>query len=103
MCSTRTPLGISLALAVFSTLLSAPRATAEDARHDVDHQAYERAVQKAIEFLRVKGQAADGSFSSAAGPGVTAIVATGILRNGRTADDPLVVKSLKYLTGFIQP
>ena len=103
MCSTRTPLGISLALVVFSTLLSAPRATAENARHDVDHQAYERAVQKAIEFLRVKGQAADGSFSSAAGTGVTTIVATGILRNGRTADDPLVAKSLKYLTSFIQP
>jgi squalene-hopene/tetraprenyl-beta-curcumene cyclase len=31
------------------------------------------------------------------------VVATGILRNGRSPDDPAVAGSLKYLEGFIQP
>ena len=34
-------------------------------------------------------QAADGSYSAEAGPAVTAIVTAGILRSGRTPDDPL--------------
>ena len=57
---------------------------------------------RAIEYLRSTGQAEDGSYSAAAGPGVTAIVTTAILRNGRSPEDPLVAKSLKYLEGFIQ-
>jgi squalene-hopene/tetraprenyl-beta-curcumene cyclase len=64
---------------------------------------YEQAVLKGIEFLTSTGQAADGSFSPSVGPGVTAIVATAVLRNGRGVDDPLVAKSLKYLEGFVQP
>jgi squalene-hopene/tetraprenyl-beta-curcumene cyclase len=68
-----------------------------------DETAYERAVGKAIEYLRIKGQGDDGSFSAAAGPAVTALVTTGVLANGRTIQDPLVAKSLKYLAGFVQP
>jgi squalene-hopene/tetraprenyl-beta-curcumene cyclase len=49
------------------------------------------------------GQAADGSFSAQAGPGVTAIVATSILSQGRSPEDPVVAKSLQYLEKFIQP
>ena len=60
----------------------------------------EQMVEKAIAFLTTKGQAADGSFNAAAGPGVTALVASGLLRNGRSPDDPLVAKSLKYLETF---
>ena len=67
-----------------------------------DEKAYEQAVSRAIEFLRTKGQAEDGSFSSAAGPAVTALVTTGVLQNGRTAQDPVVAKALKYLQGFVQ-
>jgi len=54
-------------------------------------------------FLRVKAQAADGSYAAHAGPGVTAVVTVGILRNGRSPDEPFVARSLKYLEGFIQP
>ncbi len=68
-----------------------------------DRKAYEVAVQRGIDYLRTKGQAADGSYSAQAGPGITAIVATAILRNGRTVDDPQVAKSLKYLEQFVQP
>ena len=60
-------------------------------------------MAKAIEYCRTKGQAADGSYSAEAGPAVTAIVTAGILKNGRTPDDPLVARSLKYLEGFVRP
>ena len=51
-------------------------------------------VAKAIEYL-AKNQAPDGAFSPQMGIGVTALVATGLLRNGRSPDDPLVARSLK--------
>jgi squalene-hopene/tetraprenyl-beta-curcumene cyclase len=66
-------------------------------------KARENAVNRAVEFLRAKGQSADGSYSAATGPGITALITTALLRNGRTAQDPLVAKSLKYLEGFVQP
>ena len=68
-----------------------------------DGRSYQVAVDRAINFLRTKGQEADGSYAGFTGPGVTAVVATGILRNGRSPNDPMVAKSLKYLKGFIKP
>jgi squalene-hopene/tetraprenyl-beta-curcumene cyclase len=68
----------------------------------IDAKAYGQALDKAIQFLLTKRQAADGSFSAQAGPGVTAVVTAGILRHGRTADDPALAKSLKYLETFVQ-
>ncbi len=68
----------------------------------IDAKAYGQAVDRAIQFLLSKGQAPDGAFSAQAGPGVTAVVTAGILRHGRSADDPAVAKSLKYLEGFVQ-
>lgn len=64
--------------------------------------AREKAVAAGIDFLKTS-QAADGSYSAQAGPAVTALVTTAILRNGRSIDDPQVAKSLKYLEGFVQP
>jgi squalene-hopene/tetraprenyl-beta-curcumene cyclase len=64
--------------------------------------AYRQTVDRAIDYLRIKGQATDGSYAAFAGPGVTAVVATGILRNGRSPDDPAVARSLHYLEEFIQ-
>src|SRR2546423_6269502 len=65
--------------------------------------AREQAVARAVDFLRTKGQADDGSYSAASGPAVTALVTTALLRNGRTPNDPQIAKSLKYLEGFVQP
>ncbi len=62
----------------------------------------EQAATKAIEYLRTKGQGADGSYTPATGPAVTALVTTALLRHGRTANDPQVAKSLKYLESFVQ-
>lgn len=83
-------------------LLSAGARAAEDAATPAA-QAYQTAVQKGIDYLRTQGQAADGSYSAAVGPGVTAIVVTAILENGRGPDDPAVAKSLAYLKSFVQP
>lgn len=58
---------------------------------------------KGIDFLTLKGQAEDGSYTKANGPGITGLVVAGILRNGRSPDDPAVAKSLKYLESFIHP
>ena len=68
-----------------------------------DAEAYRRAVDRAISYLATKAQTPDGSYAAFAGPGVTAVVTTGILRNGRSPGDPVVVRSLKHLEGFIQP
>src|SRR3990167_9150780 len=62
-----------------------------------------QAVDRAIDFLQNRAQAPDGSYAAYGGPGVTAVVTASILRHGRTPNDPVVAKSLKYLEGFAQP
>ncbi len=63
---------------------------------------YEDCVTRGIDYLRVKGQAADGSFSSRAGIGPTALATTAMLSHGRKASDPTVAKALAYLKKFVQ-
>ena len=63
---------------------------------------YRPVAAKAIAYLETKGQSEDGSFSAFAGPGVTALATTALVRNGRAADSPSVARGLKYLEGFIQ-
>jgi squalene-hopene/tetraprenyl-beta-curcumene cyclase len=63
---------------------------------------YEQMVDKAVGFLATKGQAADGSFNAAAGPAVTALVTTSLLRHGRSPDDPVVAKGLRYVEKFVR-
>jgi squalene-hopene/tetraprenyl-beta-curcumene cyclase len=79
-----------VALAAVSTVRDAD-AVGPDAK---DVQAVR---DKAVAFLK-KRQGADGSFSpKIAGPGVTALVAAALLRNGSSAADPVVAKALGYL------
>ena len=73
-----------------------------DSASAADARAYQTAVDSAVNFLAVKAQAADGSYSAYAGPGVTALVTTAMIRNGRTPKDPVVARSLAYLEGFVQ-
>ena len=68
-----------------------------------DRQLHQQLVQKGVNYLRTRGQAADGSYSAGSGPGVTALVTTAVLRSGYSVDDPLVAKSLSYLQGFVRP
>ena len=59
---------------------------------------------KAVNFLRPR-QAADGSWSGERKePGITALVATALLRSTRvTPSDPAVTKALAYLERFVGP
>lgn len=60
-------------------------------------------VDKAIEALKAR-QNEDGSFApKLGGPGVTAMVAAGLIRNGVSPDEPVVAKALKYLEKQVQP
>jgi squalene-hopene/tetraprenyl-beta-curcumene cyclase len=58
-------------------------------------------VSKAVEYLAAH-QSPNGAFTPQAGVGITALVTTGLLRNGRSPDDPLVARSLKFLEGAVQ-
>jgi squalene-hopene/tetraprenyl-beta-curcumene cyclase len=60
-------------------------------------------IDRALAFLRPR-QDAKGGWSTQREPGITALVATAILRSGRaTKGDPMATKALKYLEGFIGP
>ncbi len=84
-------------------LLAAPALAPADDKADASYQArYERAVARGVSFLESQ-QSDDGSYSKAAGPAVTALAATALLRHGRGVNDPVVAKSLAWLTRFVQP
>jgi len=88
------------ALAIGFSLLGVSTSRADDATQQAK---LKKMVDRAVNFLENEAQGENGAYADYAGPGVTAIVTTGILRHGRTADDPAVAKSLEYLKGFIQP
>ena len=79
---------------------SSPAAEAND---QDDQQLYEQMVTRAIDYLATRGQAEDGSFSSFAGPGVTALVTKAILQHGRSPDEPVVARALAHLETFVHP
>ena len=64
---------------------------------------YRTMVDRAVEYLKVRGQADDGSFSGAAGVGPTGLVISALASTGATAEDPTIAKALKYLEANIQP
>jgi squalene-hopene/tetraprenyl-beta-curcumene cyclase len=90
---------------VFALLVAVVSGAWDNSAAAVDEAATrksQQAVAKAISFLGTKAQADDGSFNAAAGPAVTALVTTGILRHGRSPEDPVVAKALKYLESFVR-
>ncbi len=91
---------LALSLGVFS-LVSTARA--EDAAAESDARLYQKVAQRGVDFLVNKGEQADGSYGRELGPGVTAICATALLRQGRSPDDPAVAKSLKFIESFVHP
>src|SRR5262245_12176293 len=75
-------------------------AAAEPARPGPDD--VRAVVDKAVAFVRTR-QGPDGSFSPrVGGPGISALVAAGLIRHGR-GDDPLVRRTLTYLEGRVKP
>ena len=91
----------SLAMSLVFVAVAAAISFANEAQTDAA-KSHRQIVDRAIQYLITKGQAADGSYSSQTGAGVTAICTTALLRNGRTPADPAVAKSLKYLEGLVQ-
>ena len=97
---------ISLSCVFGLTLLVGGRATcarAQQATTADTAKLRQQVVERGINYLVTKGQAADGSFSNQTGAGVTAICTTALLKSGRTPADPAVAKSLKYLEHLVKP
>ncbi len=64
---------------------------------------YKTLAARGIEYLRVQGQADDGSFSSKTGVGPTGLVAAALLSVDVPAEDPVVAKALAYLEKNVKP
>jgi squalene-hopene/tetraprenyl-beta-curcumene cyclase len=73
-------------------------APAADAPDEKDVKAL---VDRAYDYLKEK-QPENGGFSPRFGPGVPALVVTALVRNGYSTTDPVVKKSLAYLTSRVK-
>jgi squalene-hopene/tetraprenyl-beta-curcumene cyclase len=97
-CTLIASLSVRLAAADDAT---APKAIGAPAKFDP--QLYQKTVSGGVDYLLTKGQAPDGSYSAETSPAVTALCVAGLLRSGKSPDDPAIAKSLKYMEGFVQP
>jgi squalene-hopene/tetraprenyl-beta-curcumene cyclase len=92
---------VVLAAAVLAAGAARP-ARAADADAGPDPKEVKAVVDKAVAYLR-KSQQEDGSFSAKrVGPGISALVAAGLLRSGVSPEDPLAAKTLGYLETKVQ-
>lgn len=90
---------LAIALVIAPALANLPgsgQVRSEDSPEVIRQQT----VARGVSYL-LTGQAQDGSFSKQAGPAVTAICLTSMLRNGLSAEQPAVARGLRYLEGFI--
>jgi hypothetical protein len=81
-------------LGVLVVLLQAARAA--------DEAAMRTAIAEASAYLINQGQAVDGGFSAQAGPAVTALAVTALVKTGTPVDAPAVQKGIDYLLRFKQ-
>ena len=91
------------ALAALGTaaMLASPVAAAEPTAGP-DAKEVQAVVDQAVAFLKHR-QNEDGSFSpKLGGPGISALVVGGLIRNGYGPDDPLVAKTLAYMEKKVQ-
>lgn len=87
------------ALAILSLTLCVALAQDRGSPKPADVQAV---LDKAIGYLKTT-QTAEGAFApKIAGPGVTALVVAGLVKNGVSPTDPMVEKAVKYLQGQVQ-
>ncbi|MGI9455417.1 MAG: prenyltransferase/squalene oxidase repeat-containing protein [Aeoliella sp.] len=82
-------------LTLVTLLLSCSHAAASEA------PPAQQLVDRGIEFLR-HSQADDGSWSSHAGPGITALVTTSLLQSGVGADDSAAASGIEYILSHVQ-
>jgi squalene-hopene/tetraprenyl-beta-curcumene cyclase len=96
-CNPATLFLLGMAIVLTST---ATTARGQDAYPDAKN--VKVVLNKAISYLKT-AQNEDGSYvPKLAGPGVGALIAVGLLRNGVGADEPVVAKSFKYLQSRIK-
>jgi len=76
--------------------VTSARAAETSAARKPHHAKLAPLVARGIAFLAAE-QDEDGSYSSFAGTGVTSLITTALLRNGRSPSDPLIARSLAYL------
>lgn len=88
-----------IALSLAATQLIAAPAQAESSGPTSDRA---EMVERAIGFLKTSRDD-QGAYSPHVGPAVTALVATGLIRNGRSVSDPMVADALQYVASFAQP
>ncbi|NQV29144.1 MAG: terpene cyclase/mutase family protein [Rhodopirellula sp.] len=100
-CSTLRAGGVAVAL--MTTILAPPYASrmamAEDKASTSSSLNDVRA--RAVQFLKLT-QSADGTWTTANVPGITALCLTSLLQNGVPADDPVVARGLKFLTELVR-
>jgi hypothetical protein len=95
-------IGTWLAGMIGMLLLASPAPTAQGESGPTD-QEVQALVDRAAAFFKVR-QSADGSFSAKlGGPGISALVAAGLIRNGTSPDEPMLAKTLRYLESRVQP
>jgi squalene-hopene/tetraprenyl-beta-curcumene cyclase len=97
MRPSRWTFSLLLAVPLFAGQLAQP-ACADDPSKGPDAKELQEVLDKAYKYLR-EHQADNGSFSATfAGPGISALVVAGALRNGVAADDALVAKTLGFIS-----
>lgn len=90
-----------LGLVVGLVAVQDPIASAADPAGFPDRKELDSVLDKAIAYLKT-AQAPDGSVAAKfSGPGITSLVAAGLIRHGR-ADDPVLLNALKYLESNVQ-
>ena len=96
------PLVFVLTVLLLVTNWIPARLVADEANQDANAQ-IDQAANRAIEFLRSRGQNEDGSFSPETGPAVTGLCVSAILAHRPQAvNDPVVKKSLAYIESKFQ-
>jgi squalene-hopene/tetraprenyl-beta-curcumene cyclase len=82
--------------------LSSAQIQAQAADQGPSAEELQAVIRKGAAFLKTR-QGNDGSFAPRlAGPGVSAVVAAALLRNGYSPEDPLVARTLAYLESKVQ-
>src|SRR2546422_9171634 len=92
---------IAVSIACLGLLFTPPRPA--DGGAGADAQEVQAVLRKAMDFLKAQ-QTPEGAFApQLAGPGVTALVVAGLVKNGVSPKDATVARALAYLEKQVKP
>ncbi|MBX3420724.1 MAG: terpene cyclase/mutase family protein [Pirellulaceae bacterium] len=97
------PLRAALLGVCLSPMTAVAQPAAPAVQFDQALSQYRQMIDRSIQYLRVRGQARDGSFSGQAGVGPTALVVSGLLAVGVAPEDPMIKQAFEFLDANIQP